>query len=333
MDEATITRFTWSQALLSGLVILTLLLGGCNGPRSNAPLKILPLARIIRSTGCGKKPPFKSGTSENEELHEAHLERLFRLHIPTGYRPQHTYPLVLNFHGHGSNATAQEHLTGFSRLADQAGFIVAYPQGVAGTDGHAGWNTGPGDYPQSNDLRFTTDVVQQIQSQLCVNTQRVFASGFSNGGGLTNILACKMAKTFAAVAIVSGGIHPVSGGCHPTRAVAFLEIHGTADQTVPYDGNLLNDDEVPVQQTLAGWVRLDGCTSRPAIAFLETNVLIERWSNCQGGTSVVHYRLTDGGHSWPGPGNAPGIDGHSIDATSIIWHFLQAYTLSETSHV
>jgi len=218
-------------------------------------------------------------------------------------------------------------MTGLSRLANQAGFIVAYPQGSLGSDGHTGWNTGPANYPHSNDLRFTEDVVHQIQNQLCVNTRRIYATGFSNGGGMTDVLACNMADIFAAFALVSGGIHPVSGGCHPARPVPLLEIHGTADTTVPYNGNPANDREPSVQQTLATWVQLDGCSTRPAVSTTQASVTTERWDHCRDGVSVVHYRLRGGVHAWPMPGSGPGVDGHSIDATTVIWNFLRAYSL------
>jgi polyhydroxybutyrate depolymerase len=320
-------RFFRYPSVLSGLIVLALLLTGCAAQASVLSTRALPLVSPSNASGCGKRPPFLPGMSANEELREANLERLFRLHIPSGYSSENGYPLVINFHGHGNTAAAQERMTGLSRLANQAGFIVAYPQGSIGADGRTGWNTGPSNYPHANDLRFTADVVHQIQSQLCVNTRRIYATGFSNGGGMTNVLACKMADVFAAFALVSAGIHPVSGGCHPARPVPFLEIHGTADTTVPYGGNLVNDHEPPVQQTLATWVQLDGCATRPVLTAPQANVITERWDQCRAGVSVVHYRLHGGVHAWPMPGAGPGIDGHSINATTVIWNFLRAYSL------
>lgn len=324
-------RFSWYVSAWFGFIVLALLLGGCGGQASVPPARILLLARSSTSSGCGKKSPFAPGTSENEMLRETNVERFFRLHIPSGYNSKDKYPLVLNFHGHSNSAVNQERITGMSLLANQAGFIVAYPQGSVGADGYTGWNTGPKNYPHTNDLRFTTDIVHSIQSQLCVAARRIYAAGFSNGGGMTNVLACKMADTFAAVAVVSGGIHPVEGGCHPARPVPFLEIHGTADAVVPYNGNVLNDQEPPVQQTLSNWSKLDGCATHPVTFSSQPGLLTETWKQCHDGASVVHYRLSGGVHAWPNPARGPGIDRHSIDATDVIWNFLRTYQMTDGS--
>jgi polyhydroxybutyrate depolymerase len=328
-------RFPQWQMAPFGFLVLALLLIGCapSAVISQAtPSHAIRPVRFSRSAGCNKRSPFLPGTSQEEMVHQAGQARWLLLHIPAHYRSTLGYPLILSFHGHGSNAEAQERLSGFSQLADQAGFIVAYPQGVRGADGKAGWNTGPWNYPHSNDLAFTAAALSSIQGQLCVNLRRIYATGFSNGGGMTMVLACTMAATFAAIAIVSGGIHPVAGGCHPVRAVSLLEIHGTADQIVTYNGNALNDHEPPVQQTLSTWAELDGCTHQPVISSPLVQVLIERWQDCRDGTAVLHYRLAGGVHTWPRSGIAPRIDGHSIHATTVIWQFLQAYSLPETVH-
>src|SRR5215469_6424284 len=87
--------------------------------------------RRIASTGCGKAPPVPPGVSRAGSLTSSGHRRTYLLHIPSGYQSDQFYPLVLNFHGHGSVASAQEWLTGFSALADKVGLIVVYPQGAA----------------------------------------------------------------------------------------------------------------------------------------------------------------------------------------------------------
>jgi polyhydroxybutyrate depolymerase len=325
------SRFSWYQVILFPCLILACLLAACEAPGSaTSAIKTSPLTTLshsARTAGCGKKSPFLPGTSQDETVSQAHQARLFLLHIPANYQATHAYPLVLNFPGHGSSAAGQERVSGFSHLADQASFLVAYPQGLVGADGKTGWNTGPGNYSHANDLAFTAAILTHIQSQVCVNRRRIYATGFSNGGGMTQVLACRMTAPFAAFAMVSAGIHPVVGGCHPSRAIPLLEIHGTADRVVPYNGNALNDLEPPVSQTLANWAAFDRCASQPVISFPQTQVVVERWQDCRAGTAIVHYRLIGGVHIWPRPGIEPGIDGHSINATAIIWNFLSTYTL------
>lgn len=285
-------------------------------------------AKILHTTtpasGCGKRPPITPGNSANETIVSGGLKRMYRLHVPLDYRAFVKYTLVLNFHGHGSNALKQERLTGMSRLADQDTFLVAYPQGTIGPDGRTGWNTGPWNYPHVDDIGFTNDLITQVEATFCVNPQSIYATGFSNGGGFTNVLACKLASRIAAFAIVSGGMHPVSGGCQVAQPVPLLEIHGTADRTVPYNGNPANDSEPPLQQWLKGWARRDGCAPTPSIFLRQQRVLGERWSACKGNVTITHYRITGGVHTWPRITRAkPNADGNVLDATKVVWQFFK----------
>ena len=269
-------------------------------------------------TGCGKQPPIRPGTSANEILLSGRTLRTYRLHLPTAYNAHRAYPLVLSFHGHGQTALMQELQTHMSTLADQNNFIVVYPQGTIGADGHTGWNTGPRNYPHVNDVAFVADLLNHIESTLCINSKQVYAGGFSNGGGFTNVLACEMSNRFAAVAIVSGGMHPVAGGCHPARAVPLLEIYGTSDHVVPYAGNPRNDNEPSISQWLTGWAQLDSCAGTPTITPWQRGVREEIWHACKSNSEIVSYQIAGGRHDWPTKG---------LDASTIIWNFFRHYSL------
>jgi polyhydroxybutyrate depolymerase len=272
------------------------------------------------STGCGKHPLIRPGTSANALLLSGRTLRTYRLHLPIAYNAHRAYPLVLSFHGHGQTAFIQELQTHLSALADHDKFVVVYPQGTVGADGHTGWNTGPPNYPHVNDVAFVADLLNHIESTICINPERVYASGFSNGGGFTNVLACEMSSRFAAFAIVSGGMHPVIGGCHPARAVPLLEIYGTGDRVVPYTGNPRNDGEPPISQWLTDWARLDSCTGRPTMTLQERGILEETWHSCKSNSEIVSYQIVGGKHDWPAKG---------LDASTIIWDFFQRYSLGD----
>ncbi len=171
------------------------------------------------SPGCGRAAPFAAGNSEYEYIAAGGLSRAFLLHIPTGYQSSRAYPLLLSFHGTGSTAANMQRMTGFSTLADQAGFVVAYPQGVRGPYGATGWSSGGRGHPTLNDTLFVSDMLNTIQARLCINPRHIYASGFSNGGGMTWMLSCMLARRIAAFASVSGSYYPVKGSCEPGRAV------------------------------------------------------------------------------------------------------------------
>jgi polyhydroxybutyrate depolymerase len=226
---------------------------------------------------------------------------------------------VLNFHGHGSFDYVQERGSHFSALADQDDFLVAYPQGIVGPDKNTGWDTGRHKDPKSNDVLFVSDLIGALQRQWCIDSDRVYATGFSNGGGMTILLACRLASRIAAFASVSGAYPPFPGGCHPSRPVPILEIHGTADKIVPYNGSAF--PQLPaIPDWLSGWAASDGCHPQPAIFYRAASITGERWTGCSDGVTLEHYRIDGGKHHWPAQ-----RDG--LDATSTIWSFLQDYSL------
>jgi polyhydroxybutyrate depolymerase len=317
--------FLLSKIGLFSAVIIGLL-AACtttdNLPGTKATIGIVAFSQ----QGCGKQPLVAPDRSANETIFSGGLQRRYRLHIPRGYHDTLPQALVMNFHGHGSNAMRQERLTEMSRLADRYDFIVVYPQGTIGLDHSTGWNTGPWNYPHVNDVLFVSDLLNHLESTLCVDPQRVYATGFSNGGSLTNVLACKLADRFAAFAIVSGGMHPVAGGCYPARSVSIMEFHGTNDHIVPYTGNLQNDDEPPITQWLTDWAIRDGCARTPVIFFHRDGILGERWPSCQDGAVIVHYRIRGEPHQWPTV-DFTSIGGHVVSASILIWQFFQLHSL------
>jgi polyhydroxybutyrate depolymerase len=285
----------------------------------------------LRATGCGKTPPAPPGTSVDEIVLSDHILRRYLLHIPLTYQDTRPTPLVLSFHGHGSSAWVQERLSGFSTLADRADFLVAYPQGTIGPDGKTGWATGPAKDPKVDDVSFVARLLTQVQSMLCVDAARIYASGFSNGGAMTTLLACKLSGRIAAFASVSGSYFPVAGGCQPGRPVPLLEIHGTGDFVVPYYGSA-QLDLPPVTEWLAQWATRDGCTQGPLIFWQHDLVTGVHWTDCRGNVQVEHYRLSGGGHTWPRliavPGTTP-----AASTAEVIWAFLKNYALSQSAAV
>jgi polyhydroxybutyrate depolymerase len=254
------------------------------------------------------------------------LARTYWLHIPRGYQPAHPYPLVLVFHGHNSTALHMERATRFSQLADHVGVLVAYPQGAVGPDRITGWASGGPNKPHVDDMLFISNLLDQLQAQLCVDPSRIYATGFSNGGGLTSVLACALAGRIAAFALVAGSYFMPPDGCHPVRPVSILEIHGTGDRIVPYAGRP-HIDEQGALQWLEDWATRDGCSPPSTRLAVTTGVSEIMWTGCQGGASVLHYRLTGGVHAWPGASvHSPPADA-TLDATAIIWQFFATHPL------
>jgi polyhydroxybutyrate depolymerase len=324
-------RFTGSSLKYGsyGLIaILLCILTGCGTAEKAQAVSTAAQVAVLSGHGCGAPFTPPPATSVNATLLSGGLSRQYRLHIPHTYRSTIKYPLVLSFHGHSGNALMQERISGLSTLAEQKNFVVAYPQGTIGPDHLRGWDTGPRNYPHVDDVRFVNDLIGHLEKTLCIDPHRIYATGFSNGGSLTNILACKLANRIAAVAIVSGGMHPVAGGCTPQRPISLLEFHGTGDHIVPYKGNSANDQEPPIRTWLSQWVERDGCQPAPTPFFKQGNVLGEQWTSCRVHAVVMHYCITGGQHTWPKGSFVDEQGQRYASATDLIWHFLQAHSLT-----
>ena len=285
----------------------------------------------MATTGCGQPPPLAPGTAAEQQVRvnpdfaQGEAVRTYRLHVPAGYDPARPLPVLLDLHGFGGSAAGEEQASGYDALADREGFLAVYGQGLSSREG-AGWaSTRPMDLG-IDELGYFAALLGQLQQRLCMDERRVYATGFSNGGGMTELLACYLSRRIAAVAPVSGNYYVDSKGvgCHPERPLAVMEIHGTADGVVPYDGLTRAETGgwplLSIPDFMAGWAARDRCTEGPTVFLDSAEVTGLRWAGCAGGVSVVHYRWNGGGHGAPAT-----IAG--VPSNEVIWRFLSSYSL------
>lgn len=287
---------------------------------TGTPLVTPSTTPTAQTAGCGNPSPVVPGTTTQETVQVDpkvslnQTTRTYMLHIPLNYQPQLPLPLLLVFHGRGSNAAEVEGYTGFSQLADRERFIVAYPQGLQNASGETFWDSSDPPTQGVDEVAFVNIVLDAIEQKLCVDRRRIDATGFSNGGGMTGMLACRLAGRIAAFAPVAGNFFDYRQGCHPGRAVALLNSHGTADDVVPYNM------QPGVLQWLNQWAGLDGCETGPVTFAQIAGVTAMQWTNCQGDVAIFHYRVEGEKHTWPKTlGNFP--------ADETIWRFFLEYPL------
>ena len=276
----------------------------------------------VPTTGCGRPAPGPAGATTAMHLVSGGLDRTYTVHVPARYNPHRPYPLLLSFHGHKRTSQYQEELSGFSALDA----ISVYPQGLIGTDGESAW-TGAPYSAAADDVLFTSDLLDSLQRQLCVDPARIYAAGKSNGGGFTGVLACRLAGQIAAFAPVSGAFYPQGAPCHPARPAPILDFHGTADTTIPYDGNPAKGLPA-IPDWLAAWAGREDCRTGPVSYSPVRGVVVQRWIGCDRPGEVVHYRVEGAGHVWPS--TTPNNDSATptvIDATPVIWRFFLAHPL------
>jgi polyhydroxybutyrate depolymerase len=262
--------------------------------------------------------------------------RRYLIHLPAGAASAAGLPVVLAFHGRLGTAEGMSRLTHLDRIADEHRFVVVYPQGY-----RRSWNDGrPGSPAHSagvNDVAFVAGLIHHLVSTGHVDASRVYATGMSNGAIFTERLGCDLTGLLAGIAPVAGPMPvPVAGSCHPSRPIPVLEIHGTADPLVPYDGGQVDSGTGggvrSVAWTAAFWRAADRCRPGPVTSTLPdtahdgTGVRVSRGTACAPGTRVVLYTVTGGGHTWPGgeqylPPVIIGPTSRQFDASETLWRF------------
>ncbi|MEU6034485.1 hypothetical protein ABZ801_03685 [Actinomadura sp. NPDC047616] len=274
------------------------------------------------SEGCTRTPAVSSG--QYRFGGRPYLLTLPRSH---GRTP---LPLVLDLHGLRSNGFQEAVYSRVASLGAARGFAVVEPNGATRP---RGWRL-PGMAGGTVDIRYVRDLLDHLEGTLCVDTRREFATGFSNGGGMSAALVCGLGGRLAAVAPVAG--LNLTRPCAGPRPTTMLVFHGTADPIIPYGGGAPyngNEARVPDWMHPAGggplvlpsvrgqverWARLFGCgrTSRRQAA---TGVTLVSRSGCRDGARVDFYTVAGGGHSWPGsPALGAGPSTTRIDATRIM---------------
>jgi polyhydroxybutyrate depolymerase len=285
------------------------------------------------SSGCGKRAV---AGATNQHVTVDGTDREYLLAIPDNYDPAKPAPLVFDFHGLGSNMQEQSL---YSRLDDQAGergYVVITPNGQGSVLRH--WSLAPAT-TANPDVAFTQAMLRTTNRALCIDQQRVFSTGISNGAMFSTLLACALPGRLAAIAPVAG-INATEVCAAGTPRVSVLAFHGTADPIVPYAGGayfsgapigraLGVPTAKPVDDAAAAWAAFDGCGSPPAQSFVADDVQHLVWPDCPPSGAVQLYRVIGGGHTWPGSAavraDRLGATTASIDATKLMLDFFAAH--------
>ena len=270
--------------------------------------------------------PQHSPGNINGSITSAGLKRTFLLHLAPSYGRQ-PQPLVINYHGYGITSGAMAQYTDMGAEADKAGFILVFPQGV---DSPPSWNAGIGAFGptgDANDIQFTRDLISYLEKNYCVDAHHIYVTGYSLGAGMAYRVACTLSNQIAALATVAGAFYHAPGGCNPSHPIPVLEIHGQEDMLAPYNGNPPRE-MAAVSVFLNVWFTHDQCdTNTSKVIFHQGDVTGTEWPDCADGTIVEHYRISVGGHVWPGaiPRPSLGFTTHVINANVVIWNFFSQF--------
>lgn len=264
---------------------------------------VLAVLCMLVGFGAGRAAAFPGGDAAGA-LTVGGLNRTYQVHAPPGLN--NPAGLVLNLHGAGMTGQAQAGATNYNAIADQYGFVVAYPDGI-----DMSWADGRGaslpDRQGVDDVGFLVALTDRLRQEYGVDPGRVFVTGTSAGGFMASRLACQRADVFAAAAPVAATL--ASGfSCAPSQPVSVLTVHGTSDPVVPFGGGPMlgrggASDIVSAAAMAQRWRDIDGCPA--PVEQVQGNVHRFVATGCAAGTEVEFVQIDGGGHVWPGGLFAP----------------------------
>ena len=251
------------------------------------------------------------GVSE-QQLTSGGLRRTYRLFVPPSYDGHTRLPLVLDLHGSGGNSAGQASNSRFEALAAREGVLVATLQAV-----DSRWNVPVAD-GRPDDVAYVSNVIDHVSTRACLDSTRVYATGFSGGARMSSLLGCKLSARIAAIAPMSGLRWP--GQCD-ARPMPVLTVHGLADPQNTYDGHAEGRgaewvESVP--EALAGWAKHDGCKADVVLEDPPGPLSTMRYEGCAVGAEVRLIRVDGLVHRWARD---------EVDATAVAWEFFRRHTL------
>ena len=301
---------------------------------------------LILYTSCDNEEPSIDETNSEESSEFIglnnisttfdNLSRSYQIYVPSIYSESEPVPIVFNLHGGASTASGYLNSIGDMRpIADTANFIVIYPQATTDSSGDPTWHLG-GENSKStsvDDVGFVSHIIDEVSSIYSVDLDRIYVTGFSNGGYLAYEIACLLSNRIAGIGSVAGHMFiDTYNYCNPSHPTPLINIHGTEDF---YEGI----GEYYLDQNLSNqyWTEYNNTDPDPVITNIEntntqdgSTVELHTWLNGENEVSVVHYKIIGGGHSYPNlnPSSSKGYENGDIDSNSEIWNFLSRYDIN-----
>lgn len=254
--------------------------------------------------------PSLSAGDASKTLMIAGHSRSYVLHVPAAYDGKKPAPLILDFHGLGGDGSGERGSSPYPAQTDSDGVIIAFPTGLPGPSNQNAWNVGPCCVKDTDDVAFAKALVTEIEKTACVDTKRVYAVGFSMGGGMSHYLACHAADVFAAVAPAAFDLlQENQDDCKPSRPISVISFRSTGDPVVAYTGGYsMAVQGMPInflgaKKTFEKWAQLNQC---PGAASAEDGNGCASYAGCSGGVDVTLCTKQGGTHeagnakvAWP----------------------------------
>jgi polyhydroxybutyrate depolymerase len=263
------------------------------------------------------------------------FKREYIVHLPKGYESLDNIPLLIALHGRFGTGKQLMETSSFNKIADREGFIVVYPDGY-----RRSWADGRGRNPAEkkgvDDVKFIKVLIDEIITKYLIDKNKIFVTGHSNGGFMTQRLAVELTDKIAGVASVAASLSEyMSNNFEPSGVIPVLFINGTEDTFVKYEGGRIKGDgfSIAIEEAVNKWLENNECSEDSSIKEIDkydddTKIIISTYESCSDSTMVKLIKIVGGGHPWPG-GDSPlpkwvvGRNTEEIKASEEIWKFFK----------
>ena len=259
-------------------------------------------------------PPAPSGASTPPADLVVGGDRPVTVHVPASYDATRPAPLLIVLHGYSGTGSGVDEYFHLAAAADARGYVYAYPDGATDSRGNQFWNATDAccNFSRAgvDDVAYLTSLIAEIQAKLAIDPKRIAFVGHSNGGFMTYRMACEQAGLVAAIVSVAGATFADRSDCAPSEPVSVAQVHGTADDTIDFDGGRINGAAYPAARTTAEtWATYDGCGNEGSLLGAKVDVdanlsdgtdpaeaSVIEWSGCRSGATVQLWTIPMGGH-------------------------------------
>ena len=256
------------------------------------------------------------------------IARAYSKFVPSSYSKDISIPLVVLLHGYGATGAQQESYMKFESVAEKNKFILVYPDGTIDSIGRRFWNATDACcsfFSVVDDDAYLLSILKEMESIYSIDAKRIYFVGHSNGGFMSYRMACRHPDRIAAIASLAGASFFKETDCGAKSSVSVLQVHGTKDETILYEGGQILGNSYPSAFASASqWATVNQCTqnavSRSTKLDLEGNIAgdetsIKAWTNCQNSSEVELWTVE----------NATHIPTLSSTFATKIWEFFAAH--------
>ena len=246
-------------------------------------------------------------------------------------------PLIINFHGFLDRAINQREFSQMDNYAHQNGVGVVYPEGIKRS-----WNVGKAIYNNENDIIFVNALIDSVLTKYNIDSDQIYACGFSNGGTFSYELMCSLSNKIAAFGSVGGNFSINENRlCNINREIPLIHIHGTKDRLQKY--NISDGDFLSTIESVNYWAKynqLDKMNVENIEDVLKKDgTTVEKYTfyKNNSNTEVIHLKVINGGHLWLGSPTGDrflerllfGRNNHEINSSKELVDFFLKYKLSD----